>query len=74
MWGRLVVDLITGVVEPDGGELQHKGYTKLEPCLNLGNLGKPLYFWVLKVSHMSKFISAQSSTFMSSTAVVHCVD
>ena len=47
--GSYVVDLRTGVSDTDGVAWTREGYVKLEPCLNLGNLGKNLFFWILKV-------------------------
>ena len=45
---RYLLDLRTGELVADGPALTRQGYSKLEPGLNLGNFGTPVFFWILK--------------------------
>ena len=46
---RCVVDVLLSTTPEEEVALRARGYKRLEPSLNLGNLGSPVHVWVLKV-------------------------
>lgn len=46
---RCVVDMLLSTTAEEEVALRARGYKRLEPSLNLGNLGSPVHLWVLKV-------------------------